>query len=243
MRKHLWRGRRTWGNGECIRPKQICIQPERRRAQSRLHDVTKHSYDEGGGLKRRAAPVTCARPTTRPEPAAPPAGECRPDHQERPHSKLRRVRTIWSSVATSPAICEAAVRPRTETRRPRISSPANFSPSRAGSSQAARRRRHVRSVRLPRTASRAAVAAAVRFRIGHPLGMIQSRRPRVVTSRIRIVPSSVIRNGRAPYWRSIEPSALGIAGFAYVCRRQSMSARVDASPCNSSLLSSASKSA
>ena len=47
-------------------------------------------------------------------------------------------------------------------------------------------------------ASRAAVAAAVRWRMGQPLGMIHPRWPRVVTSRSRTSPSSVIRNGKAP---------------------------------------------
>jgi hypothetical protein len=36
--------------------------------------------------------------------------------------------------------------------------------------------------------------------MGQPLGMIHPRWPRVVTSRSRTSPSSVIRNGKAPYW-------------------------------------------
>lgn len=66
--------------------------------------------------------------------------------------------------------------------------------------------------------------------MGHPLGMIQARRPRVVTSKTLISPSSEIENGKAPYWYRTVLSGVIIVFFGRNRHLQSMFVRVGATP-------------
>ena len=113
--------------------------------------------------------------------------------------QLPLARTIGSRALTSPAICEAAARPRTEIPIPRRSSPcASSSASRSGRNQRVRRQQQHRQS-ASSYASRVAVAAAVRFRIGPSFGNDPVSPPSGGHKQDLDRPFSVIENGSAPY--------------------------------------------